>query len=40
MLVTLDDQHVAYHRLADVRGYAVLLDETRDCPAYASASVK
>ncbi len=39
-LTTLDDQHVTYHRLADVRGYAVLLDETRDCPAYAPLSAK
>ena len=39
-LTTLDGQHVGYHRLSDVRGYAVLLDETRDCPAYAAVTAK
>ncbi len=39
-LATLDSQHVPYHRLADTRGYMVLLDETRDCPAYAAVTAK
>jgi 4-amino-4-deoxy-L-arabinose transferase len=39
-LATLDGSGVPYHRLPDVRGYVVLVDESRDCPAYAAVTTK
>jgi 4-amino-4-deoxy-L-arabinose transferase-like glycosyltransferase len=39
-LAILDERLVAYHRLPDVRGYVVLADESRDCPAYAAVTAK
>jgi hypothetical protein len=39
-VMTLNDQRVPYHRLRDARGYAILVDESPDCPAYAAVTAK
>ncbi len=39
-MTALNEQRIAYRRLRDVRGYAILVDESADCPAYASTTAR